>query len=164
MRCLALDCSTSIGWAVFDRPAAVPRLGTWQLTRQFNTAITGKRFAEFEDWLSDMIARHDPAMVAFEAPILPFGDRASQSTGDTVRLLVGLATMVDLCAYRAGARCIEVPVPTAKARLAGSRFAKKGDMITAAIKRGWIVEDDHQADACAVALCAFDHCGIGALL
>jgi Holliday junction resolvasome RuvABC endonuclease subunit len=164
MRCLALDASTSIGWVLFDGPAKLVDFGTWQLTKQYDTTITGRRLAECEDWLGDLIERQRPDVVGFEAPILPFYRTDTQSTGDTVRLLVGLATIIDLSCHRHHRRCIEVPVPTAKVRLAGSRHAKKRDMVNAAIRRGWLVEDEHQADACAVALCTFDHCGVGELL
>jgi len=50
-------------------------------------------------------------------------------------------------------------VPTAKKRLCGTGRATKRDMINAAVRLGHLVEDDHQADAIAVALATYDHLG-----
>ena len=45
----------------------------------------------------------------------------------------------------------------AKIVLTGNGRAKKNDMVVAAVKRGYRVADEHQADAVAVALAAYDH-------
>ena len=89
---------------------------------------------------------------------MPFAGFIEQrSSLDIVRLLVGMATVVQLVAVRAGVRCIEVPVPTAKKRICGTGRATKRDVMNAVVKLGHLVEDDHQADAIAVALAAYDH-------
>lgn len=91
---------------------------------------------------------------------MPFAGFIEQrSSLDIVRLLVGMASVVELVATRTGARCIEVPVPTAKKRLCGNGRATKREMINAAVNLGHLVEDDHQADAIAVALATYDHIG-----
>lgn len=159
-RVLALDCSTNVGWAVFERPAGPVRFGTWRAPKTFLQSEYGRSFVALEAWLVDQLTRYVPDVVAFEAPIMPFAGFIEQrSSLDVVRLLIGLATVVELVAVRAGARCIEVPVPTAKKRVCGTGRATKRDMINAVVNLGHLVEDDHQADAIAVGLAAYDHIG-----
>ena len=160
MRCLALDCSSVVGFALFERPGdKAPSLGSWPLPGTFGS-VNGRRFVAFEDFLADFITVTRPDLVAFEAPILPFARDLTNSSGDVVRLLVGLATIVELVAERAKCRCVEVAVPTVKVKLAGRRFAAKTEMIVGAHRLGFVVEDDHQADAIGVALCAYEHVGL----
>jgi Holliday junction resolvasome RuvABC endonuclease subunit len=159
-RVLALDCSTNVGWALFEHAAGSVRFGTWRAPKSLLHAEYGRSFVALEEWLNDMISLHAPDVVAFEAPITPFAGFIEQrSSLDIVRLLIGLATVVELVATRARLRCVEVPVPTAKKRVCGTGRATKRDMINAVVKIGHLVEDDHQADAIAVALATYDHLG-----
>ena len=159
-RVLALDCSTNVGWALFEGAGGPVRFSTWRAPKSFLQAEYGRSFVALEEWLNDMISVHAPDVVAFEAPITPFAGFVEQrSSLDIVRLLIGLATVVELVATRARLRCIEVPVPTAKKRVCGTGRATKRDMINAVVNLGHLVEDDHQADAIAVALATYDHLG-----
>jgi Holliday junction resolvasome RuvABC endonuclease subunit len=162
VRVLALDCSTNVGWALFESPAGPVRFDTWRAPKSFVLSNYGRAFVGLEAWLVDMVTVHQPDVIGFEAPIMPFAGFIEQrSSLDIVRLLVGLASVVELVATRAGKRCIEVPVPTAKKRLCGNGRATKRQMIGAAVNLGHLVEDDHQADAIAVALATYDHIGGG---
>lgn len=122
----------------------------------------GPRFNALFEWLDGMVAGMHPNLVAIETPIVPvvgaLWDKI-ESDAHTIRFMIGLATIAELVAARHGVRCIEVAVSTAKVVLAGTRWATKRDMIAAAVRRGFAVADDHQADACAVALAALDHVG-----
>ena len=134
-RVLGLDCSTNIGWALFERPGGRVRFGTWRAPKSLLQAEYGRSFVALEEWLNDMISVHAPDVVAFEAPITPFAGFIEQrSSLDIVRLLIGLATVVELVATRARLRCVEVPVPTAKKRVCGTGRAAKRDMINAVMK------------------------------
>lgn len=160
-RVLALDCSSFIGWALFDSRTGVPMFDTWRAPRSY-LGDFGRTFVAFEAWLVGMVSTHQPDVIAFEAPITWVVDGSSNhphSSSDQVRLLVGMATVVELVATRAHRRCIEVPVPEVKKRLTGSGWAKKRDVVNAVVKLGHLVEDDHQADAIGVALVAYDHLG-----
>ena len=55
-------------------------------------------------------------------------------------------------------RCVECHPSTVKVALAGNGKAKKHAMIAAAVRRDFIVATEHEADACGVALVAFEHC------
>src|SRR5262249_15290390 len=102
-----------------------------------------------------------PSVLAWEEPIRPrFGSRMN-TTLDTVKLLQGLAAIAELTGVRCGIRRrIEVPTATAKKKLARHGHADKDMMIAAAVRMGITVADEHQADALAVALVAYEHCGV----
>lgn len=160
-RVLALDCASNVGWALFNGPQAAPKFGTWHAPRAYLFDNLGRSFVTLETWLLDMLRVHRPDVIAFEAPLTLFVGH-ERNGPEIVRLLIGMATVVELVATRARLRCIEVPVPTVKKRMTGTAWATKRDVVNAVVKLGHLVEDDHQADAIAVALCAYDH--LGALL
>lgn len=161
-RVLALDCASNVGWALFDGPHAAPRFGTWRAPGARLHDNLGRAFVALEEFVVGNVNLFHPDVIAFEAPLTLFYGGRERNGPEVVRLLIGMATVVELVATRAKLRCIEVPVPTAKKRLCGTAWAKKADMVNAVVKLGHLVEDDHQADAIAVALCAYDH--LGALL
>ena len=119
----------------------------------------GKRFAAFHDWLCDMLTTFEPEVLAFEGPVLPRGGGSFQTTEHTLRTLIGLVSVAELVANLRGIRCFEVNVSSAKLALTGNGRAEKRDMVIAATERGWAVADDHQSDACAVALVVWDQLG-----
>ena len=156
MRLLALDISTNVGWAMFKSPTSAPTLGTWRAPIAMRGHY-GRRLDGFEQWLRGKVFLLRPAVVAFESPIFVKWSSDLATNENTIRLLISLAGICELVAFRAGVRSLEVHSQTAKVKLAGSNRASGDQMIAAAVRRGWIVADDHQADACAVALVAFDH-------
>jgi Holliday junction resolvasome RuvABC endonuclease subunit len=158
MRLLALDMSVNVGWVLFDRPGELKARGTESLE---GSRDHGERFNAFFIWLLAKIEVQQPDVLAWEEPIRPrFGSRMN-TTMQTVKLLQGLAAIAELTAVRCGVlRRIGVPTATAKKKLAGHGHADKHMMIGAAVRMGIIVADEHQADALAVALCAYEHCGI----
>lgn len=155
MRVLALDASTYVGWAFFFSEGDRPICGTWRAP-----AVTvedyGARFSRFHDWLCGMLTVHAPDVLAFESPVLPRGGMSFATTEHTLRTLIGLVSVAELVANLRGIRCCEVNVSTAKKRLTDNGRAEKPDMIVAATRLGYPVGDSHQADACAVALVAYD--------
>jgi Holliday junction resolvasome RuvABC endonuclease subunit len=156
MRLLALDCATKIGWALFERPAGPVRFETWRAPVDLAIADYGVTFVALEAWLNDTVAVFRPQVISFEAPVVPF-QGLRRSSRDILRLLIGMATIVELVARRARLRCIEVSVFDAKQRLTGNGRATKREMITAAVNLGHLVATDHEADAIAVGLAAYDH-------
>lgn len=154
-RLLATDLSSNVGWALLER-GSPPTFGTERLPPAFGDD-QGRRFARLDEWLSDMLALHGFDALAYERPILPRKSGDLATTMDTLTLLWGLCTVVQLFAHRAGMRCIACPVEQAKITLTGSKHAKKGDMVRAAMSdMNWKVADDHQADAGAVGVWAFE--------
>jgi len=159
-RLLALDLSTNVGWAVMER-GRTPEFGTERLPGPDAgigvIARQGRRYACLLDWLSTMRSRHGFEALAWERPILPHYPGQLATTLETMALLWGLAAMAQLFAWRGGLRGIACPVDQAKIALTGSRFAKKADMVRAAwTVMDWPVANDHEADAGAVGLWAYE--------
>ena len=160
MRVLAFDLSSHVGWALFDGRRLV-RSDTWNTPPEM-VGRFGRRFTAAYVFAREIITTQKPDLIAFEAPIQPrAGTRDLKNTHPlNLRFLQGLATIFEMVAHIEGVRCVEVANGTAKKRLTGSGRAKKPDMVVAAIKQGFIVANDHEADACAVALAALDHVGV----
>lgn len=153
---LALDLSTSVGWALFGERGLHPRFGTERLPPAIGDD-QGGRFSRLLAWLDDMIERHGFEAMAYERPILPRKSGDLATTIETLTLLWGLCSMVQLFAHEQGLRCLACPVEQAKIALTGSKHAKKDDMVYAAMNDfDWKVANDHEADACAVGLWAYD--------
>lgn len=150
MRVLAFDAATTVGWALFADARAVPLLGTFTL--EGHGCDYGRLNCKMLGVVRMLIREQRPEVIAFEAPIFMPRDK-----WHTRRLLVGLVTIIELAAAMANLPCVEVVPREAKQCLTGDQYADKKAMVAAAETMGWPVEDDHQADACAVALVAYGH-------
>lgn len=136
-----LDLATNLGWAS-GPPSGNPRFGTKTLPS--TGAEVGRFLAAYDEWLNDFIALEDPALVAYEAPILSAG-----KTGvSTARKLMGLASHTEFVCHNRSIRVFEANLMTVKKRFAGSGKAQKEDMIAVAQRYGWNVRTEHEADAC----------------
>lgn len=158
MRLLALDLSTHVGWAFFAHRKAQPLLGTWHapVRPKANRDDFAPMYVDFEMWLVHMLARHGPHVLAFEAPILP-SLRTFQKQR-AIRMSYGFACLTEKVARLEHLRCVECHPSTVKVALAGNGKATKRQMTSAAVRRDFIVATEHEADACGVALVAFEHC------
>lgn len=148
MRVLAFDASSTVGWAFFADARAVPVLGDFEVP---NSTDYGVRCLDMLNRTRILVEHHKPDVVAFEAPIFLPRDR-----WHTRRLLTSLTVVIELVAAMRGLRCIEASPADVKRALAGAR-ASKADMVVAATRMGWKVANDHQADACGVALAVYSH-------
>jgi len=159
VRLLALDISTHVGFILFAGPGRLAQRDTHHL----KPGTMGSRLVAFHDWLNAFVPSLRLDVLAFEEPIrgVPGRSFVYASTMDTQKLLQGLAAVAELVAARHGVpRIIEVPTSTAKKKLAGNGRAKKPGMIAAAVRMGVNVADEHQADALAVALVAYEYLGV----
>lgn len=159
---LGLDLSTKTGWAVFHHDD-YPVCGTEKLPKVYDPDDYGRRGWALMQFLERMIAKYGPELVAFESPFIPMrpvksddilGKPSFVTTAQTLRLQITLAAVIETTCEKHGIKCVEVSSITAKKELTGDGRAEKRDMVLAATRRGWRVADDHQADACAVALVA----------
>lgn len=160
MKLFALDLSRRVGWARFAGPTdPQPKFGTYVLPKPMDQEDIAKRTLALRFWLREMLRVYRPHCLAFEAPWIPM--IPGNTTQFTLRLQVSLACEVETTAAECEVpRILEVPGSVAKLALTGSgRIASKDKpavMVRAAQARGWAVGDDHQADAGAVALAAYD--------
>ena len=156
---LALDSSTRCGWSFWPSAKGPTLFGTWRAPK---AQEYGPRFRAFHDWLCDQVTDLEPDILAFESPL---SGGALQTSEDVVRLLMGLASIAELVAELRGLRCFEVHNSTVKLRLAGTGRIPSKDkpriMMAAAHAQGMMVDDDHQADSCGVALEVYATLGIG---
>lgn len=143
---LALDLATRVGWAC-GAPDGEPLYGTKVLP---STGEDIGRFADaYNTWLLDMITLEGPALIVFEAPVLP-----CKTTPATARKLMGLAWHTEFVCRLREVRCSEHHLQSVKKFFAGSGRAEKDDMMAAARRQGWDPKDDNAADALGLWACA----------
>lgn len=154
---LALDIATQTG-ACWDAEDGRPRFVTFRTPspiRGEGGADFGPTFLAFDRWLTGHIAVTKPRRIAFEAPmqVVGFGASTRPTSQQTVRLLMGLASIAELVAAKAEIPTYELNISTAKKHFAGSGRADKAAMMARCKQLGWPVRTDHEADAGAVWSC-----------
>jgi Holliday junction resolvasome RuvABC endonuclease subunit len=144
---LALDLSTNVGWCLMRRYEA-PKFGTAHLSGDYMS-----RLGQYHLWLASMLDEYRPNGIAWEGAI--------KKPTDTLDKLVFLYGLIGITAgFRVAYRLpyVEVPITMAKKVLTGNSYADKDLMIAKAMSTmNWEVEDDHQADAGAVGMVAYDN-------
>tara|TARA_R110002051_G_scaffold316556_2_gene396341 strand:+ start:9280 stop:9795 length:516 start_codon:yes stop_codon:yes gene_type:complete len=138
---LGLDLATCTGFC--HGPAdtgEVPTLG--HITMPKTGPDVGRFLCVYEDWLNALVRRIEPALIVFEAPILP-----STTKLETTRKLQGLAGVTEMVGHRHRIELAEVAGSTVKKALTGSGKAEKADMIAAARHYGFNPQTSDEADA-----------------
>lgn len=161
---LTIDASKYVGWSFFASADAKPKCRTWVAEGLWNSEDYTPYFLAFEGWLEEMLTVIDPDVFAFESPIVMPKREGRGSDENNVRRLIGIVSIAELvCGRRKrnGGKpdCYEVHNQTAKAFVGASSRKDKVDMITRMTALGFDVADQHQADACAVALVTYDQLG-----
>lgn len=149
---LALDIASRTGWAAGRERDAAPLTGFYDIQRAGGEAL-GPTLANFRDWLSTMISLHRPTLIVFEAPLnLHAG---MPTTLQTVRVLLGLASVVELMCEDRHIDCAEVKVEEWRMHFLG-RARRGRDDPKDILKRlclercrelGWDVRGHDAADA-----------------
>lgn len=160
---LALDLSSSVGWAFANgdaaarwpmsrpysdvalvppepRPASV-RFGTKELGR----GLHGVRGALLSEFLR--AATSAPGVVVIEQAIPAKARRANQAS---MEIALGLRMVVGAWAAQYGVEVRECPVQSAKSWFGSALVRDKAPMIATANAIGWPVRSDHEADALAI--------------
>ena len=157
---LALDASLYVGYAYFSSPNAQPKCRTWVAPAGlWKSEDYGPYFLAFGDWLLEMLDVLQPEHLAFESPVVANFGPGRGTDENNLRRLIGIVSIAELIAASNGLPCHEVHNQTAKAFMGVSRRKDKNDMIVAVTAKGFKVADQHQADACAVGLVAYDSLG-----
>jgi hypothetical protein len=151
-RVLAVDAAATCGFAL-GATGEDPRFGT----RNFSGSnASGEVVARFARFLRATIEREQPDVIAYEAPYFPMGfRRGPPANAKTLRRLLGLAEIIDAIAWDCRLRCYQATAGEVCSYLTGKsnwggRDKKKAATIAAARRWGWDVQNDDQADACAV--------------
>jgi len=145
----------------------MPKCGTWTARDTWLSDEYGSYFAEFEEWLEDKMAVMQPDILAFESPLLLQRHKGRGTDEQQVRRLVGVVSIAEKVAYQRKRRCEEVNVQVAKSffdipgrRPEGmSKNEYKDLMLNVMTQRGFACADNHQGDACSIALVVYDMLG-----
>ena len=152
---LALDCALSTGWAIGDarkvpvtvlhaRTAPRPESGTYKLPSGLGT---GQRLWRWRDWLWRTIKTNGVKGIIYEAPFV----NRRRDTVDTLMVLLGLASMVELIAYEAKLGWKRKATPSqVRQHFAGHGSAGKVGAQAACDAHGWAWKTDDEADALAL--------------
>jgi hypothetical protein len=92
---LTLDIATVTGWAVSQPGRNGPLYGSHRMVSGTIGDDLGRALAAFRDWLTDMLAIHNPDEIWFEAPV-PTTNRSIA----TMRLLMAYPAFAEELAYR----------------------------------------------------------------
>lgn len=153
---LALDIATETGWCV-GKPSAEPTFGFYR-TRDGGLP---NKLIDFGNWLRQVIAQHQPELVAFEEPPNPTwgagrGKKGTNAT--TILMLNALCTKAEEICAEQRLTCRSVSAGKWKKNMVGtSRFGKSVRPYPATescAQRGWLVTNHNTADAVGVWLYA----------
>lgn len=160
-RVLALDLSTYVGWAIdASEPGAPPIMGTERIPPVADGEGYGLTFFRFRHWLSMAISVHQPALVAFEAPLLASGV-AGHSTEMTGRLLIGLAAHCEEVCFAQNREVVEGNLQSVRKFFCGHGHAKKSAVLQRCYSLDWLPKDHNQADAAALWAYTRHEIGVG---
>lgn len=142
---LALDLGTKTGAAYGEpgSPAARVVCETWALPSGGGEDV-GAIMHALRGHLEDRLMRGVTTLV-FEAPFVP----SKFAAPDQTRRAFGMAALCEEAAFARRIPCFEVVTSTIKKQFASHGRADKPMMIRAAKRRGFVVSNDHEADAAA---------------
>lgn len=146
---LCIDGASRLGWALRRAETAAPLSGAKQVAE--GGCRLGRFGMKYNEWLTDMIAVHQPARIYYEVPIL-----GGHGNADTALKLYGLATLTETIAEIHGIPLERMNNQAVKKFFAGHGHADKVAMIRACHARGWNPSDDNEADALGM-LCLAEH-------
>jgi crossover junction endodeoxyribonuclease RuvC len=130
MKIIAFDLGSTLAWATNAPPSNVG-----------SKTFEGKRpvrFADTQRWLERFFSEPFDVVV-YETPFA--------RGRDATRSLWGIAGILEAVATNFALPIIDVAVPTIKKFATGNGMASKLEMISAAKKFGYKVDNDHEADA-----------------
>lgn len=150
---LTLDLAASTGFAV-GAPGTVPRFGSHKFVSTGDNF--GRHQANARAWLTSLIFEEDPVLIGYEQPSL-FG-------------ITTPATVIKLCSYASTVEevCLrenldvtirQINPSSLKKFFTGNGKAKKPDMVKAAHRYGFKVDNDDEADAVAMFFLMVEHYG-----
>jgi Holliday junction resolvasome RuvABC endonuclease subunit len=93
--------------------------------------------------LADFYILTKPDIVAFEAPLVSMKD----TKAETIRLLVGLAAIVEQFYHERGVEVVEKQSSSARKHFCGNGHAGKRGVMARCSELGWLYADNNQADA-----------------
>jgi crossover junction endodeoxyribonuclease RuvC len=145
---LALDLAARTGWAFGAALDCSPLSGSVRFAKP--GASLGMVFSTCRTWVRDVALLHQPDVIVFESPMTP-EHMAGRTNAATIRLLVGLAAIVEEACFGRDVR--EAKVIDIRRHFIGSnprRAEAKTRTIAACRRLGFSPVDDNAADALAL--------------
>jgi Holliday junction resolvasome RuvABC endonuclease subunit len=150
---LTLDLGTKTGWAAqLEDGAIISGTKTFKPGR-FEGG--GMRYLRFSDWLNDLSDHAGPFKTIW------FEEVRSHKGVDAAHAYGGFLATLTQWAEKQAIPYAGVPVGTWKKSLCGKGNASKSDVVAEVKKRGFLPQDDNEADAIALLLWALDKEGAG---
>lgn len=152
MNVLALDLATHLGWAIGSPGMNRPRWGSFKLPSTGDNI--GRFTLAFSVWLTGFIAEEPVDRIVMEATVLP--DKTQRAT---LLKLYGLAIKVEEIGEGIGIGVSEVRIQSWRKHFLGRASAPphfkgtdrrkwvKDQAIKSCARRGWLTDDDNEADA-----------------
>lgn len=156
---LALDIATMTGWAAATAEAVAawplvpmawrgqPFAGISTGRMSFSGPSLGHKLDAALTGFESLIMTHRPGTVMFEAPMTP-----AKRSAATARLLLCLAGMAELAAFRHGVAVYEESVQTVRSHFCGKGMghAGKDPVVAECERRGWPTGSSDICDALAL--------------
>jgi len=147
---LALDTSTTTGIAILrDRVVGFRTMDLKKSNKE-----PGQLHSVFYKELDNLIYIIKPEIIYKEQGFFASG------RGKAAKCLYGFHVIVDMLAYKHGIEVIDIANTTLKKVTTGSGQASKEDMMKVIRDKGYMITNDHEADAMAVLLYAAKQEGI----
>ena len=146
MKSAAFDLGDHCGWASMNDLGNI-HSGMEDLKGKATQSL-GVRFIQFEELLRTIFLDKPPKIIYFEEVRRHNGTQAAHIYGGYK------AVLVKFCESH-GVEYLGIPVGTIKKYWTGNGAAKKHEMITEAVRRGFVVKSEDQVDALAIL-----HCGM----
>lgn len=148
MSYVGLDLATKTGWATWWRGQAKPYSGTLKLNRN-NVDEVAPDLEKLRAHLSELHKIEPVELVFYEAPIMMRVD-----TVNKLRLLLGLANMVEWWCYKLNIPCRQATMHDWRKHFigfsTGGRDVLKQAAVQACRDRGWDPKTDDEAEALGV--------------
>mgnify|MGYP001612439926 CR=1 FL=1 len=148
MSYVGLDLATRTGWATWWPGIVRPHSGTLKLSRHDPHSVAPD-LEKLRAHLSELHKIHPVELVFYEAPIMMRVDNI-----DKLRLLLGLANMVEWWCHKMGIPCRQAAMQDWRKHFLGFHQGGRDVLKAAAVKacadRGWETKTDDQAEALGV--------------
>ena len=157
---LALDLARHFGWAEGE-PGSEPRFGSGKFAPVGSSQEDV--FAGAIREIGSRIAAFPPRVLVYEEPEL-YRLRDGKATKATIEVLFGLPAIVQGVAKRFGVPVIrKAPTFDIRKHFIGQGRMKRADakkaVVAECLRRGWVVRNDDEGDACALWDYAAARCG-----
>lgn len=142
---LALDLGTEMGWAT--EIDGHRHFGTWTF-RSGRYEGGGMRFLRFHKQLDTFMVYQRDGLYRVKGVSAIYFEEVRRHLGvDAAHVYAGFMTVLQVWCEERKIPYQGIPVGTIKKHATGKGNANKEQMMEAALRHGWNVEDDNQADA-----------------